>query len=73
MTTKDLSRKQVIIPINRDNTVKFMKESSQHVSNINRILKNAKSDVLVDFIQSDQLGITIVICKVISPFQPTTN
>ena len=64
MTIKGPSRKQVIIPMNRNNTANFIKESSQHISNINRILKNTISDVLVDFIQFDQLGITVVICKV---------
>jgi len=49
MTTKGLFRKQVIIPMNVDNIANFMKESSQHVSNINKILKNAKSDILADF------------------------
>ena len=64
MTIKGPSRKQAIIPMNGDNTAKFMKESFQHVFNINRTLKNIKSDFLVDFICSDQLGITVVICKV---------
>ena len=50
MTTKGLLRKQVIIPMNGDNTVNFMKESSKHIFNMNRNLKNAKSEVLVDFI-----------------------
>jgi len=38
---------------------------------MNRNLKNVKSEVLVDFIWSDQLGITVVICKVVlsSDFQ----
>ena len=67
MTIKGPSRKQVIILINENNTTNFMKESSQHVSNINRILKNAKSNVLVNFIQSDQSGITVVTCKVTFP------
>ncbi len=67
MTIKGPSRKQVIILINENNTTNFMKESSQHVSNINRTLKNAKSNVLVNFIQSDQSGITVVTCKVTFP------
>jgi len=46
--------------------MKFMKESSHHISNINRALRNIKSDVLVNFICSDPLGIMIAICKVIS-------
>ena len=43
MTTKGPSKKQVIIPINSNNIVKFIKESLLYVSNINRTLKNMKS------------------------------
>jgi len=41
-----------------------MKNSSLHVANINRSLRNAKSKVLVDFIQLDPLGIMVVTNKV---------
>jgi len=50
MTTKSPSRKQVIIPMSGNNNSTFMKNSSLHVININRRLKNAKSKVLVDYI-----------------------
>jgi len=50
ITTKELSRKQIIFPMSSDNIVKFMKNSSLHVANINRTLRNAKLEVLVDFI-----------------------
>ena len=50
MTTKEPSHKQVIIPMSNNNMVKFMKNSSIHVTNINRNLKNTKSEVAVDFI-----------------------
>ena len=50
--------------MNGDNILKFMKKSSLHVSNINRALRNIKSNVLVNFIHSDCLGITIVTYKV---------
>jgi len=64
MTTKGPSRKQVIIPMGNDNISNFMKNSSVHVSNINRSLRNVKSEVLVNFICSDPLGIMIVTNKV---------
>jgi len=35
MTTKGLSRKQVIIPMSSDNISKFMKNSSLHITSIN--------------------------------------
>jgi len=64
MTMKGPSRKHVIIPMSNDNNAKFMRDSSTHVANINRALKNAKLEVLVDFICSDPLGITVVTNKV---------
>ena len=67
MTTKGPSRKQVIIPINSDNIAKFMKKSLLHISNMNRSLKNIKSDMLVDFICSNTLGITVITSKVMFP------
>ena len=60
MTTKGPSRKQVIIPIVKDNIDKFMKNSLIYVANLNRNLKNAKSEVSVDYIHSDILGIIVV-------------
>jgi len=41
-----------------------MKNSLIHVTNLNRNLRNAKSEVLVDFIQLDLLGITVATNKV---------
>jgi len=67
MTTKGPSRKQVIILIGNENIIKFMKNSSIHITNLNRNLRNAKSEVLVDFICSDLLGITVVTNKVLFP------
>ena len=64
MTTKGLLRKHVIIPISSKNIMKFIKNSSLHITNINRSLRNTKSEVLVDFIQLDPLGITVVTNKV---------
>jgi len=66
MTTKELSRKEIIIPMSSENTMKFMKNSSLYIANINRLLRNVKLEVLVDFIQSDQMGITVVTSKVVS-------
>ena len=60
MTTKGPLCKQVIFPISSDNRNKFMKNSAIHIANLNRNLKNTKSEVSVDFICSDPAGITIV-------------
>ena len=64
MTTKGPSRKQIIISMSNDNIVSFMKNSSTHVANINRSLRNAKTDVLVDYIQSDNAGISVIVNKI---------
>ena len=66
MTIKEPSKKQDIIPMNSDNTVKFMKDNLLYIANINRLLRNMKSEVLVDFIWSNQLGIMVVTYKVAS-------
>ena len=44
----------------------FMDKSNAHVSNINRVLKNIKSDILVDFIHTDTADIIVVTNKVVS-------
>ena len=64
MTTKGPSKKHVIIPMSSDNVLSFMKNSSLHVANINRFLQNAKTDILVDYIRSDNTGISVVVNKV---------
>ena len=64
MTTKGPSRKHVIIPMSDDNISSFMKNSSEHMANINRALRNTKTNVLVDYIQSDNTGISVVVNKI---------
>ena len=48
---KDPFRKQVIILISNDNKTKFMESLSSHITNLNRALKNIKSEVMADFVQ----------------------
>jgi len=50
MTTKGPSRKHIIIPMSSDNAASFMKNSLLNVANINRELRNAKTEVLVGYI-----------------------
>ena len=64
MTTKGLSRKHIIIPMSAENASIFMKNSLMNVANINRQLRNAKTDILVDYIRLDSNGIIIVTNKV---------
>jgi len=59
MTTKGPSHKQVIVPINSDLSKRFIKDSANYVTNINRALKSIKSNVCTDFICADTKGIII--------------
>ena len=47
-----------------DNINNFVKESSIHIANINRALKNTKSDVMADFIQVKNNDIVISTNKI---------
>ena len=47
-----------------DHKMKSIEDSSTHVNNINKALKDIKSEVIADFIYSNQAGITIVTKKV---------
>jgi len=64
MTTKGPSRKQIIVLMSSDNNNSVMKNLVAHVANINKLLRNTKSEVSVDYICSDPIGISIVTNKV---------
>ena len=64
MTIKGPFRKQVIVPMSSKNNSNFMKNLATYVVNINRLLRNTKSEVLVNYICSDPLGISVVTNKV---------
>ena len=51
MTTKGFLYKQIIVPIGKDNANKFIASASNHITNINRALKNIKSDIFVNYVQ----------------------
>ena len=59
MTTKGLSQKQVIMPMNKDLSKRFTKNTSTHVININCSLKNIYSNTIADFICADNKGVII--------------
>jgi len=50
MIIKEPLRKQVIVSMNNNNKAIFINNSSAHITNINRALKNIKSEVMVDFV-----------------------
>jgi len=59
MITKEPLQKQVIISMNTNSTNSFIKDSSTHIININRALKNIKLNVMADFIYVNNKGIII--------------
>lgn len=63
--TKKPSRKQVIIPISSHNANSIMSKSNTYIVNINRLLKDVKSDVLANFIHVDDKGMVITTNKVV--------
>jgi len=66
MTTKEPSRKQVIIPISKNNSNIIVSQANVHISNINRLLKDMKSEVLANFICSNNKGVIIITNKVVA-------
>ena len=49
MITKSLFGKQIIVLISNENKMKFMEESSVHITHLNRVLKNIKSKAMMKF------------------------
>jgi len=49
MMTKGPSRKQVIIPMSSHNANRIMSKSNTYIVNINKLLKDIKSDILANF------------------------
>ena len=47
-----------------DNVISFMKNLSLHIANLNRTLHNSKSEVLVNYIWSENSGIMVITNKV---------
>ena len=66
MTTKSPSWKQIIIPISTNNTKRIIAQISKHIKNINRLLKNIKSEIVVDYIWLDSKGIITTTNKVVA-------
>ena len=64
MNFKSPSQRQVFVSINQLNSAKFIVLSNKHISNINRALKDIKSDTVADFIHAYQQGLTITTNKV---------
>ena len=50
MMTREPSRREVIIPMTKVNTELMINSAHIHISNVNKCLKNSKSDTFADFI-----------------------
>ena len=59
MTTKDLSQKQIIVPISSSNANKIMVASGEHITNLNHSLKNTKLSLSIDFIWVNHQGLIV--------------
>lgn len=68
MITKGLLCKQIIVPISNDNLNKFMPFLSKYIVNINRALKNIKSDTIANFIYTNHCGLIITSNKIASQY-----
>jgi len=50
MTTRGQSKREVIIPMTKSNAELIVNSAHTHISNINKYLKNSKSNIFADFI-----------------------
>ena len=64
MTTKDLSRRQINTLISNDYILNFIKSFGSYITNLNRIFKNIKLEIVAEFVQSDQYRIIITTNKI---------
>ena len=65
MTTKGLLRKQVITPIAKSNAELIMNLANQFIVNINKSLKEIRSDVSANFIHIIKNGVIITTDKLL--------
>ena len=63
MMMREPSRKQVIIPMAKSNTELIINLANLHIANINKYLKNIKSDVIADFIHITKEEVVITMNK----------
>ena len=66
MTTKGPSHKQIIILMPNELDKRFTKDLASHITNINYIFKNIKSNICADYISSDNKGVNIITNNVAS-------
>jgi len=72
MTTRGQPRRKVIIPMTKANAELIVNSAHIHVSNVNKCLKNSKSDTFADFIRFNVNGIIITTNKPASDLDLST-
>ena len=72
MTTREPSRKQVIVSMVKSNTELIVYSAYQYITNINNCLRNIKLDVIMDFLQVTNDSVNITINKPACPSDLTT-
>jgi len=72
MTTRGQSRREVIISMTKTNTELIINSAHIHISNINKCLKNSKSNIFADFIHFNTNGIIITTNKPASDLNLST-
>jgi len=72
MTTRGPSRKEVIIPMAKHIAELIINSAHIHITNINKCLRNSKSDIVADFIQSTNNEIIITTSKPANDLNLTT-
>ena len=58
--------------MNDENKTKFIEELSAHITNLNYAFKDIKSDIMADFVYSEQIDIIIITNEVASPLDLQT-
>ena len=66
ITTKDFSRKQIIISISTNNSEVIITQANVHITNINKLLKNVKYNISANYICSNNKRIVITTNKAVA-------
>ena len=72
MTTRGQSKREVIIPMTKTNAELIVNSAHIHISNVNKCLRNSKSDIFTDFIRYNVNGIIITMNKPTSDLDLST-
>ena len=72
MITRGQSKREVIIPMIKTNAELIINSAHIHISNINKCLKNSKSNIFADFIQFNANRIIITTNKPASDLNLST-